>query len=298
MKWYARIAALLAFAGESVGLAVSSETLYATSLRSHGNTNSFIAGSLYTVDPATAAATVVGPIRVGEAAIGIVAVASHPKTGIFYGITAGLSPVVPRSLVTIDFATGNAVVVARLAVAGTDISFAPDGNLYVWMPETNQVGRIDLVTGAVTPLGPSGIEGIVGGGIAINTAGDAALVAATGATGTLDSVDLKTGVATKGPALSGAPHTVSIDNLTLGPTGVLYGVNSNGGAPSSATLVTIDPATGAVTRIGALPDDTHGLIFAPRHADGVLSATDFKKWLLVILALIAVALIGFALFAK
>ena len=297
MKRLVRIAAALAVLGTSIGPALAAETLYATSLRSHGNTASFIAGSLYTVDPATGAATVIGPIRVGETAIGIVAVASHPKTGVFYGITAGLSPTIALSLVTIDLATGNATVVARLGAAGSDIGFAPDGTLFMWLPDTNQVARVDLSTGATTPLGPSGIQGIVGGGITITAAGDAALVAATGATGTLDSVDLNTGVARIGPMLTGAPYPSSIDNLTTSPTGELYAVNSNGGAPSNAVLVKIDTATGVITKIGALPDDTHGLIFAPR-AESALSPTDMKKWVLVILALVALALIGFAVFMK
>lgn len=297
MKWYVRIAALLAFLGTSTGPALAAETLYATSLRSHGNTGSFIAGSLYTIDAATGVATVIGPIRVGETAIGIIAVATHPKTGVFYGITAGLSPVISRSLVTIDLATGNATVVAKLGAAGSDIGFAADGTLYMWLPDTNQVARIDLATGATSPLGPSGISGIFGGGLTINLAGDAALVAATGATGTLDSVDLNTGIATKGPVLSGAPYSTSIDNLTTSPTGVLYGVNSNGGAPSNAALVKIDPATGVVTKVGALPDDTRGLIFAPM-AESTLSPTEMKKWVLALLALIAIALIAFAVFGK
>jgi hypothetical protein len=297
IRGYARIAAILAVLGASIGTALAEETLYATSLRSHGNTGSFIAGSLYTVDPATGVATVIGPIRVGETAIGIVAVASHPKTGVFYGITAGLSPVIPRSLVTIDLANGNATVVAKLGAGGSDIGFAPDGTLYMWLPDTNQVARVDLTTGATTPLGPSGIEGVVGGGISINAAGDAALVAATGATGTIDAVDLNTGVAKKGPALAGAPYATSIDNLTTAPSGILYAVNSNGGAPSSAALVTIDPATGVVAKIGALPDDTRGLIFAPK-AESALSPTDVKKWVLAFLALVAAGLIAWAVFMK
>ncbi len=291
MKWHLRLAASLAILATTSTVALAGEALYATSIRS-ANTGSEISGSLYAVDPATGAATVIGPIRVGNTPIGVVAVASHPKTGAFYGITAGLSPVIPRSLVTIDLATGAATLVARLAAAGSDLAFGHDGTLYMWMPETNRVAKVDLDTGDTTPLGPSGIQGVAGGGIAVDPAGDMALIAATGATGTLDIVDLKTGMGVRGPSLTRAPYADSIDNLTFSPSGVLYAINSNAGAPSNTALVTINTATGVVYKVGALPDDVHGLIFVETDTRFTLSN---RAWALIALSVVALVLIAYAL---
>jgi hypothetical protein len=291
-----RLAVWLALLAASLSCAQGAETLFATTLRS-ANTASSNAGSLYTVDPSTGAAKLVGPIRVGEAAVGIVAVASHPRTGVFYGITSSLSPVVPRSLLSIDLSTASATRVATLGADGSDIGFDQIGTLYMWLQDTSRVGKIDLATGAVTPIGEPGSDGTVGGGIAVNSAGDIALVSASGATGTLDSVDLATGITTTGPVMSGAPYATSIDNLTFSPSGVLYGINSNGGAPSSAVLVTVDPASGRVNRIGALPDDSHGLIFAQTRAPEA-TPQDVRVWTLAGLAVIASLLIAFAFFLK
>ncbi len=286
------VAALLACA---VCLAAAaSDSLYATTLRGQGAGSGFIAGNLFAIDHTTAAPTLIGPIRVGDAAVGIAAVGTHPRTGQLYGITAGLSPTLPRSLVKIDLDNGNASVVGPIRVRGSDIGFAPDGTLYMWSPDIDRMVKVDLETAAVAPLGPSGLEGVAGGGIAIPARGGKAFVAVTGASGTLDTIDLETGAATRGPQLTGAPFATAMDNMTFSPAGVLYAVNSNGGAPSSAALVTIDTESGAVTKIGPLPDDVRGLIFAPERA-GRLSPSSVRQWTLVVLGLVGVALIGYAI---
>src|SRR6185437_12476400 len=116
-----------------------------------------------------------------------------------------------------------------------------------------------------------------------------AYLAATGAMGTLDTIDLQTGAGTRGPPLTGAIFPASIDNTTFSPSGVLYAVNSNGGAPSNAVLVTIDTATGAMRKVGALPADTRGLIFAPER-EAANPGEAARKWILVALAALAVIL--------
>lgn len=280
-------AALLAAAASLASSAA--DTLYATSLRGEAAGGSFVAGNLYSVDPASAAAKLIGPIRLGDTAVGITAVASHPRTGVFYGITAGLSPAVPRSLVTVDLDSGHATLVAPISMRGSDLAFGPDGTLYMWVPEGKRLVKLDPDSGAIEPLGPSGIEAGPSGGLAIDRGGGKGYVAATGANGTLDVIDLETGKGTPGPKLMGAPFAVSIDNMTLAPSGTLYAVNSNGGAPSNAALVTIDPESGAVTRIGALPPDTRGLIFAPERARPS-TWDEARKWILVALSVVALAL--------
>lgn len=284
----ARLAAALAAAALSLG-AWGADALYATSLRGEAAGGAFVAGNLYTVDPATAAAKLIGPIRLGDTAVGITAVATHPRTGVFYGITAGLSPAVPRSLVTVDLDSARATLVAEISMRGSDLAFGADGVLYMWVPEAKRLVKVDPQSGEIEPLGPSGIDAGPSGGLAIDRGGGKAYVAATGATGTLDSIDLETGKGTTGPKLMGAPFPTSIDNMTLSPSGVLYAVNSNGGAPSNAALVTIDVANGAIKRVGALPGDTRGLIFAPERAQPSTWEAA-RKWILMALSAIAVVL--------
>jgi hypothetical protein len=273
--------------------ASAADTLYATSLRGEAAGGSFVAGNLYAVDPATAAAKLIGPIRLDDTAVGITAVASHPRTGVFYGITAGLSPAVPRSLVTVDLDSARASLVSPVSMRGSDLAFGPDGTLYMWVPDAKRLVKVNLDSGEIEPLGPSGIEAGTSGGLAIDRAGGKAYVAATGANGTLDAIDLLTGKGTTGPKLTGAPFAVSIDNMTLSPSGLVYAVNSNGGAPSNAALVTIDVATGTVTRVGALPPDTRGLIFAAERARPS-PREEARKWILGALAAIALVLMAIA----
>lgn len=287
--WWIGAAIAAAFALD----AIAAETLYATSLRGEASGSAFVAGNLYTVDPSTAAAKLIGPIRLGNTAVGITAVATHPKTGVFYGITAGLSPAVPRSLVTVDLESARATVVGKLSEIGSDLAFGSDGTLYMWAPQLRRLVKVDLATAAIDPLGPSGIDAGTSGGIAIDRNAGKAYVAATGATGTLDSIDLATGAGTPGATLKGAPFPASIDNMTFSPAGTLYAVNSNGGTPSSAVLVKIDAATGVVSRVGSLPADTRGLIFAPER-EGASSVEAARKWILVALGVIALLLMVIA----
>jgi DNA-binding beta-propeller fold protein YncE len=275
-------------------LPCSAATLYATTLRSEVGAGSEIAGNLYVIDPANAAATLVGAIRLDGSPIGVAAIAAHPITGVLYGITAGISKTIPPSLVTIDLEQGRAEITATLGTRGTDIGFGIDGTLYMWAPDLHKMVKVDLATGAIAAIGNVELAGGAGGGIAIDQVGSKALVALGGAGGTIDTIDLASGEATKGATLTGAPYAASIDNLTYAPDGTLYAVNSNGGAPSKASLVTIDAKTGAVKAIGALPDDVRGLIFArqrPREA----STESMRVWTLVGLGVVAAATLAYAI---
>ena len=238
--------------------------LYATAIRMHYEEGEArIDCNLYRVDPATGSSALVGPVRVGgKQPVSIISLAIHPATGVMYGITAGLSGRLPRSLVSVDRTSGNVTIIGPLGEAASDLSFAHDGELYAWLPERSQLARVDLGTGRATPVGASGIAGVMGGGMAIDEHGEA-YVAATGATGTLDKVDIRTGRGTPGPVLAGAPYISAITNLTYSPDGTLYGVNSNMGAPATTSLVSIDPKTGKVTEVSRLPNDAHALIFMP-----------------------------------
>jgi hypothetical protein len=240
-------------------------TLYVATVRAHMGDSDDAGGVLYVVDPSTGASSAVGALRIGNKPIGITGLAVHPATGVMYGVTAGRSPNHRNSLVTIDRATAEATLVGEMRVAGSDISFNNAGELYIWLPDTNQIGRINIASGRVTPLGEIGESTRLEGGIAFDGRGNL-YVTASGATGPIERRDPATGATSSGPALANAPYLSSLNSLAFAPYGELYGVNSNMGSPAHTALVKIDVGSGVVTQVGALPEDTDCLAFvdAPR----------------------------------
>ena len=258
-----RLLSLVAFAFVfAAPPAAAQQKLYAASVRSAPSARGDIpiAGNLYSVNLATSTSTLVGAIRLpGGKPIGVTGMAAHPKTGVLYGITSEQSPNNPRSLVTIDPASGQATLVGELGAVGSDIAFDTKGTLYMWLPATSQLGIVDPSSAAVTPLGRPAGPGSPAG-IAVDPQG-MIFVTAKGAGGTLDNVDLASGALQVGPPLTGAPFSTQINSMSFSPSGLLLAVNSNGGSPAETRLVTINTATGAVATIGALPDDTDALAF-------------------------------------
>ena len=242
--------------------AAAEEVLYAASVRSPLNNDAhLVVGNLYKVDIGSGVFSLVAPMRVhGTSPVGVTGLADHPQTQALYGVTAESSPNHPSSLVLIHAADGDTTLIGSLRAAGTDIAFDPAGRLFVWLRETGQVATVDLETGAATALGPRGRSGPTGG-IAIDANGRG-YVASAGATGTLDTFDIRTGAITRGPAITGAPFPGGINSLAVSPSGALFAANTNLGSPANVVLVRIDLATGAVTQIGPLPNDTDALVFA------------------------------------
>ena len=227
-------------------------------------------GVLYTVNPFTAAFTTVGPITTGAAAIGMTGLAFDPLNGVLYGITGLESPNFPRSLVTINPASGAATVLGTLTstfgtTGLTDISFQSDGTLFGISPST--LYTINLGTGALTSSGSTGLNP-PGGGLAFNSSGT--LYSAGIATGSVDTLNTSTGARTVGPTMTGAPHAGLLGAmmaLGFSSSNTLYAANSareqNGATITTVNLVTINPATGVVTDIGALPGNVDALAFSP-----------------------------------
>lgn len=266
MGWIRRLLRAFAVLAAAIALpALADPVLYAATVRAHTGNTEDSGGVLYVVDPSNGAANAVGPLHIGEKPIGITGLAVHPATGVLYGVTAGRSPNHRNSLVTIDRATAEATLVGEMRVSGSDISFNNAGELYVWLPDTNQIGRINLASGRVTPLGEIGESTRLEGGIAFDGRGNL-YVTASGATGPIERRDPVSGAATSGPSLANAPYLSSLNSLAFAPYGELYGVNSNMGSPAHTALVKIDVGSGVVTQVGPLPEDTDCLAFvdAPR----------------------------------
>lgn len=279
---------LLALAAMALSLPSAAQSLYAASFRSSGVGSDGLAGSLYQVKLGSGSATFLAPLRLNDKPIGITGLAVHPQTGVFYGITPPQSPNQPQSLVTIDPATGRATLVGELRFAGSDIAFNRAGILFIWLPATSQVGIVNPANGQVTPVGSARGPGSPSG-LAIDDQG-VAYITPNGAGGSLDTIDLATGIVTSGPQLSGAPFPTGVNSMTFTPSGLLLAVNTNAGAPATTKLVTINTATGAVSTIGTLPDDTDALCFAPEGRRGDASTLNVQTLALLVLGAIALVL--------
>jgi hypothetical protein len=287
--------AAVAIAAVAAAMPAPAQKLYAASVRTLAEGGSeAIGGSLYAVALATGSATLVAPIKLnGESSLGVTGLAVHPTSGVMYGITSPLSRTNPTSLVTIDPETGNARMVGSLRLSGSDIAFNRMGILFTWLPETHQLGVVNLDTGNVTPIGNAGPAGPPAG-LAIDATGTA-YITAKGATGTVDTVDIATGAITVGPQIKGSPFDSTINSMTFTPSGLLLAVNSNQGSPAATRLITINTATGVVNTIGHLPDDTDALAFATDLTKGAQQSVDWRTIALITLGIIAliIAIVGF-----
>ena len=282
-------AAVVAMSAMSHGSPAAAQTLYTATTRGYMSPSGVV-GRLYVVDPDTAGAKLVGPLRLGDggAYVGANGLAVHPRTRILYGITAGVTPGIRPSLIKIDPRTAEVTLVGVLGHSASDICFDSSGKLFIWLTDLDQLGTVDLASGAATPVGSASIPGATGGGLAIDKRGIAHLTTST-AVGTLDTVDMRTGARTMGPVLSGAPYLSAIHSLTFSPSGVLYAVNTNLAVPAKAALVIIDPTSGVVALVGALPEDSNGLAFSP---DAVAIGEDSKPTWRTDAAIVVAVLIG------
>lgn len=269
------------------------ETLYAATVRTGAGGSDAVTGSLYLVNLGSGSATFVAPIRLnGNTPLGITGMAAHPATGVMYGITSPMSGGHPQSLVIVDPNSGNATLVGDLRFPGSDIAFNKAGILFTWLPGTSQLGIVNLNTGAVTPIGNAGAAGTIAG-LAIDERGTA-YITPSGAAGTLDTVDTATGAVKKGPQLNGAPFASAINSMTFTPSGLLLAVNSNAGSPAATRLVTVNTASGAVSNIGTLPDDTDALAFVQtQYREPLITGQTLALLVLGVIALV-LGLIGWA----
>jgi hypothetical protein len=133
-------------------------------------------GFLYSIDPATGAATLIGPLQdSSENTYAITGLAVQPGTGVLYGSTPGINPTngLQNSIVTINPANAQ-VTLLRTGTPGgpvVDLTFTPDGALWGWLKQLNALVSINTTTGVVTQVGVSGLSGTFGGGIAANGSG-------------------------------------------------------------------------------------------------------------------------------
>ncbi|MGH9797552.1 MAG: hypothetical protein ACRD5D_05280, partial [Candidatus Polarisedimenticolia bacterium] len=229
-------------------------------------------GNLYAIDPATAAATLIGPIG-----FSVPAIAVDPTTGVLYaGRGSGTA-----NLYRLNPLTGAPTLVGNAGIGAASIAgleFRADGVLFAAINAIDDGGtgadtlaRINKATGAATVAGtfgggigisggPGGIEALAfdASGVLFGASADQSL---TGGPPSLYRINTTNGQATLvGPIADASLVAVSggVASLQFGCDGTLYG----GTGASTGNLVTIDPATARYAMVGhAVNRSLAGLAF-------------------------------------
>jgi hypothetical protein len=240
-------------------------------------------GSLFSINPSTGLATIVGStgILAGDGTPGLSAVALDPTTGILYGMVGSATGC--ATLITINGATGAGTVVGNLVGSGFNatrtagstfcpggsdaLAFASDGTLYAggWGGGfgSGSLLRVNKGTGAVLQANAT-TSGIHLAGLAF--APDGTLWASRGGNGpgvvhrinpangqTLATLQLRTA--------AGGFDGATVSDLAFASDGTLYA-----SLPRENVLATINTTTLVITRIGSFGSNTTriaGLTFAP-----------------------------------
>lgn len=236
-----------------------------------------VAGTLYTLNPLTVAATPVGSLHVGATSIGLTGLAVHPLTHELYGVTTRFNSRVPVHLVKIDKTTAAATDIGPLRT-GTgclaeidsvgDIAFRADGVLFGLGPCSQTIANlwtIDLITGGATNVSGLGPYPRGGYGLAFlpATGGAQSLYAIPGTANqnlltlnpanaaVLRSLPLNTGDNDAFNAMTGDP-----DGLTL-----LAAKTDRRATPRTDLLVAINATTAAISLRGPLPANLDALAY-------------------------------------
>lgn len=202
------------------------DTLYA------GKGQTDTTSDLYTINPATGAAT-----SIGASGFALTGLAFEHDGTTLWGASSANSAAHPRSLISINAATGAGTFVGAFGTTISDITTDAADVLYGWAPNSGSgsLATINKTTGAATIVGDSGLGG-VGGAIAFSSGGTLYLVTRKFAVATLYTVDPATGAVT----LVGASSDSHVYNaMTFSSGGVLYAFDG------ASHLVTINTSTAA-----------------------------------------------------
>jgi hypothetical protein len=178
-----------------------------------------------------------------------------------------------------------------------DITFTPDGTLYGWLePGTDDLVTINLGTGAATVVGNSSLS-TFGSGLASDASGTL-FFAGDGANQELRTVNRTTGVTTVVSTMTGSPQGDAVPALAFQPgTGVLFGLDGLDGNPN-VSLITINPATGAVTSRGATVTNADAIVFDGGPAPAAPSSIPTLSELALLALSLAVATLGLLAYSR
>jgi hypothetical protein len=245
---------------------VSADTLYgATGSRG-------IAGHLYILDPNTGVViTDVGPLRDAQGNnYGLTGLAFEPATGKLFGSVANqtTTPSAKGHLVSIDPSTAQVTDIGSFGFETStmsDITFDPlTGTLYGWRSgDDHGLYEINKTNGTATLVGGE-TDDFGGGGLAADLDGTffSTYDGQTGIpSGHLFSLDKPNGASTIVDLLSGPFSIIIINAMDFNSGGALFGVQTARGNPALTNLVTIDPATAAMTNLGQSVNDLDAIAF-------------------------------------
>src|SRR3954470_18573198 len=215
-------------------------------------------GELYIINQATGAVVQdVGPLNDALSTnYPITGLAFNPLTGLLYGSTGNagavdgrLVSINPATALVTDIGPFNAGPVNSGGSPATmaDLAFDSAGKLYgVGSIGGPQLYSINTATGKATVVGPTGLTSTGGGGLAISPGGVFNGTPTSTRFGTYNSVTgAYTNIAAPTRPVGGAYAALDYDGSTL------YGIDLGPGPALTTHIVTINPATGAVTDIGA-----------------------------------------------
>lgn len=220
---------------------------------------STLPSNFYSIDPATGAATLIGPIGFRS----VSAMDFHPRTGVLYATGRRLSGS-PNVLITINPLTGAGTEIGPLGSGNAqDMSFRnSDAELFAY--EQGSLITLNLMTGAATVIGP--VNGFPeGNGIAFSPL-DTLYYANANVLGTINQATgaLTTVAPLHFPAgLGSFPRVAAMDFKP--ETSTLFGTVIT---DSNATYLTIiNPATGDVIKIGQTVNRLDALAWSPTLFD-------------------------------
>jgi hypothetical protein len=255
-------AALTLLAAPTAASALPSPSLFMTTGGTGDSGKTAPPSELWRVDPNSGQTT-----SVGNTGFAITGMAQDPTTGILYAVSNNTSPIVKRTLLTINPANGVATQVGPLNTAAADISFNSNGELFGWWDEPeDDLISINKATGAATKIGDSGLS-TYGSGSAFDRNdtfwlfGDGEGEATSpNNEGSYWTVNTATGL----PTFSGRLTPIDTNRSSVSAAAydcartTLYATVNNYGDPP-ANLVTIDTATGQMVNKGLTTTGADGL---------------------------------------
>jgi len=232
--------------------------------------------NLYLINPATGAASLVGPMGIASCS-GL----AFDASGVLYAV--GRDPANPNdwfSLFTVNLNTGAATLIgpSHHSFGGadnsriSDLSFRSDNKLFAYLEADDGLGTLKKATGAVNELGFTNTPSCCGNGIAFDAA-DTLFHGNDEQLNTLDQTDGQftlVGLHTW-PAIAACREDPRINALDFNSGGTLFGSLNCGWTGSGPNyLVRVNTTTGKVIDIGPTVDGLDGIAFGqPPEAEFV-----------------------------